>query len=210
MKYTISLIFIFVFSTFDLYAQKNNIAGEYSLTGVMETASGIQLNEDSTFRFYFSYGALDRFGSGKWSVFKNSVILNSKPYPGKDFKMISSSSINNNYTTIKIEDPNTNLYPLVYCLVKRPDGDTIINADEKGIIVVQNAMDSIHLLCQLCTERITTFPISPQKHNSYTFHFEQWITEVFFKSFTLRYAGNHLVGKHPLLGDKEYNFIRVK
>ena len=44
------------------------MAGEYSLTGVMETASGIQLNKDSTFQFYFSYGALDREGQGKWSV----------------------------------------------------------------------------------------------------------------------------------------------
>jgi hypothetical protein len=25
-------------------------------------ASGLQLNKDSTFRFYFSYGALDRYG----------------------------------------------------------------------------------------------------------------------------------------------------
>jgi hypothetical protein len=199
-----------MFSTHHLHAQNNTIAGEYSLSGVMETASGIQLNKDSTFQFYFSYGALDRYGSGKWSVHEDNIILNSKPYPGKDFKMINSSSVKNNFTTIKIEDANTNLYRLVYCLVKRPAGDTIINADENGIIILQDAIDSIHLLSELCTERITSFPINPQKYNSYTFHFEPWITEVFFKSFTLRYAGDHLEGKHPLLDDKEYNFNREK
>jgi hypothetical protein len=191
-----------MFSTQHLHAQNNTIAGEYSLSGVMETASGIQLNKDSSFQFYFSYGALDRYGSGKWRVHDDNIILDSKPYPGKDFKMVNSSSVKNNFTTIKIEDPNTNLYRLVYCLVKRTGGDTLINADKNGIIVVQDAIDSIHLLSELCPERITSFPVNSQKYNSYTFHFEPWITEVFFKSFTLRYEGDHLQGKHPFLDDK--------
>ena len=208
MKNIITSI-IFMFSAQHLHAQKN-IPGEYYLSGGMETASGIKLNEDSTFQFYFSYGALDRYGSGKWSVLENNIILDSKPYPGKDFKMVNSSSVKNNFTTIKIEDNNTNLYRLVYCLVKRPAGDTIINADKNGIVVVKYAIDTIHLLCELCSERMTSFPVNSQKYNSYTFHFEPWITEVFFKSFILRYAGDHLQGKHPLLDDKEYYFKREK
>ena len=104
------------------------------LKGIMEVASGFELKEDSTFEFYFAYGALDRTGSGKWSIENNNIILNSKPYPGEDFKMVSKLSTKNNYTTIKIEDTNKNLYTLVYCLARRPNGDTIINADENGII----------------------------------------------------------------------------
>ena len=210
MKHLFTSIFIFVFNAQNLPAQNNTIAGEYSLTGAMETASAIQLNEDSTFQFYFSYGALDRQGSGKWSVHGDNIILDSKPYPGKDYKLVNTSSVKNNFITIKIEDANTNLYRLVYCLVKRRVGDTILNADKNGIIVVQDAIDSIHLLSELCTERITPFPVNSQKNNSYTFHLEPWITEVFFKSFRLHYAGDHLEGKHPLLDDKEYNFKRVK
>jgi hypothetical protein len=210
MRQAITSIIIFMLTAQHLYAQNNTIAGEYSLSGVMETASGIQLREDSTFGFYFSYGALDRQGSGKWSVHGDKIILDSKPYPGYDFKLVKSSFVKNNFTTIKIEDANTNLYRLVYCLVKRPDGDTIINADESGMIEVRYAIDSIHLLCELCTERMTSFPVNPQKNNVYTFQFEPWITEVFFKSFTLHYAGDHLQGKHPLLDDKEYIFKRQK
>lgn len=199
-----------MFNTHYLNAQNNLIAGEYSLTGVMETASGIQLHTDSTFAFYFSYGALDRYGSGKWRVHGDNIVLNSRPYPGKDFKIVDSASIKNDFTTIKIEDPNTNLYRLVYCLVKRPGGDTLLNADDKGIIIVPFAIDTIHLLCELCGERMTSFAINPQKENSYTFHFEPWIPEVFFKSFALRFAGDHLQGRHPLLDDKDYDFTRVK
>ncbi|MEP6948043.1 MAG: hypothetical protein ABI863_02155 [Ginsengibacter sp.] len=66
------------------------------------------------------------------------------------------------------------------------------------------------LLRELCSERMTSFPVNPQKNNSYTFHFEPWITEIFFRSFTLRNAGDHLEGKHPLLDDEEHDFKREK
>lgn len=210
MKHIVFSIIIFTIYAFQLHAQQNKIVGEYELSGVRETASAIQLNQDSTFRFYFSYGALDRYGSGKWSLRKGSVILDSKPYPGKDFKMVSSALIKNNFTTIKIEDKNINLYRLVYCRVATPAGDSIINATVKGIIVIPNNVDSIHLLCELCYERKSSFAINPQKYNYYTLNFEPWITEVFFKSFVLRYTQDGLQGKHPLLDEKEYTFIRVK
>jgi hypothetical protein len=90
MKHRITSIFIILFIAQHLHAQKNTMAGEYSLSGVMETASAIQLNEDSTFRFYFSYGALDRYGSGKWSVHEKNIILDSKPYPGKILKWLTA------------------------------------------------------------------------------------------------------------------------
>ena len=43
---------------------QSTVAGEYYLQGVMETASGFKLNEDSTFQFFFMYGAMDRVGEG--------------------------------------------------------------------------------------------------------------------------------------------------
>jgi len=72
------------------FAQKNKISGAYMLRGVMEVASGFELKEDSTFEFYFAYGALDRTGSGNWRIENDNIILNSKPSPGKDFKMVSN------------------------------------------------------------------------------------------------------------------------
>jgi hypothetical protein len=51
----------------------------------METASGFKINEDSSFEFYFSYGALDRYGSGKWNIKNDSIILNSKLFPRERF-----------------------------------------------------------------------------------------------------------------------------
>ncbi|MEO8860753.1 MAG: hypothetical protein ABI358_04985, partial [Ginsengibacter sp.] len=85
-----------------------------------------------------------------------------------------------------------------------------INADENGIIKINFPMDSIYLLSELCSERINSFPIRDKKYNSLTFHFEPWITDVFFKSFPLHYTQDYLEGKHPLLDDKVYNYYREK
>ena len=44
-----------------------SLAGEYELSGVMETGSGLLLRGDGSFEWYFSYGALDLGARGKWT-----------------------------------------------------------------------------------------------------------------------------------------------
>jgi hypothetical protein len=204
MRTIISAALIFICSLLNVNAQKN-LTGEYYLQGVIETASGLKLNADSTFEFYFSYGALDRYGSGKWSVNKDSIILNSKQYPGKDFKLINTIAATNNIAILKIENPNTNLYRLVYCRFKSAGADTIINFNEDGTLVFPFAVDSVELLSELCSERSSTFAVNA-KPSVYTFNFEPWILEVFFNNHALHYSDDYLEGRHPLLDDKIYRF----
>jgi hypothetical protein len=169
-------VFLTIITSATMYAQK--IAGEYYLQGVMETASGFKLDEDSTFQFFFSYGALDRYGSGKWSTSNNKIILNSKPYPGNDFKLVNSSNKNGYSITVQIEDANTNVYRWVHCLVATKDGDTLYDADRDGFIQFPFLTDTIHLVSEFCSERISSFPIDKTKFNFFTFHFEPWAPEV--------------------------------
>src|SRR5581483_8919909 len=150
--------------------------GEYYLKGVMETASGFKLNADSTFEFFFSYGALDRYGYGTWKVHNNNITLNSRRiYPGKDFKMVDSEKKNNAFITVKIDDKNSNLFSFVHCIAKTKDGDTLFDADNDGLIILHKETDSIHLVSELCSERISSFAINTEKENFFTFHFEPWI-----------------------------------
>ena len=51
------------------------LAGEFHLDGVMETGSGLRLQEDGTFEWYFSYGALDLYARGRWSPAGDGVDL---------------------------------------------------------------------------------------------------------------------------------------
>ena len=55
-------------------AQSNSLVGEYSLVGVMETASGFRLNPDSTFDFYFSYEIQLMMPLPKVSLMRMSVV----------------------------------------------------------------------------------------------------------------------------------------
>jgi len=205
---TAASFFVFTCLMLNLNAQKN-ISGEYYLQGVMETASGFKLNADSSFEFFFSYGALDRYGSGKWSINKDSIILNSKSSPGKDFKLAGSVVSNNKFSTIKIEEKNTDLYQMIYCLVKSPDQDSIIRFDGTGTIVLPFAADSIIFLSELCSERFSAFTLG-KSPMIYTFNIQPWILEVFFNQTTFYFTDDYLEGKHPLLDDKIYRFEKEK
>ena len=52
-KITFILFLIIAFSTMEAQQTIQTITGEYYLKGIMETASGFKLNEDSTFDFFF-------------------------------------------------------------------------------------------------------------------------------------------------------------
>lgn len=187
---------------------KNTIEGIYSLQGVMETASGFKLNMDSTFEFYFSYGALDRYGSGTWRKKNDSIIFSSKPFPGSDFKITDSGFTENKYTTLTIKDANPSFYRFVHCLFTMPNGDTLLDADEDGVIILPGRPDTVRLLSELSPERVSTFSIKNPGYNFYAFAFEPWTAEVFFERFALHYTGGNLEGIHPLLGKRKYIFVK--
>ncbi|QEC65943.1 hypothetical protein FRZ67_00975 [Panacibacter ginsenosidivorans] len=196
------LIFInlFIFISI-MHAQDNTVTGVYNLEGVMETASGFKLNADSTFEFYFSYGALDRYGKGKWEIINNKLILNSRPHPGNDFKLLSSAHTNNNFITISIQEKNSMLLSYVYAFAGTlKEGEYPVRADSHGIIKLpaSNA-DTLHLLFEFTPERISSFAVNTKTQNSFSFAFEPWIAEVFFKDFGLTIKEDRLEGKHPLL-----------
>jgi len=195
-------------------AQLNNpqgrtdkLTGEYYLQGVMETASGFKFNADHSFQFFFSYGALDRSGEGRWEEKDNKVILNSRKYPGSDFALITSNKNNSDLITIKIIDSNSFFNSHVYCLLKSGGIQTEQFSNNLGLISFpKQLIDSISLAFEFCGERRSVFlPLDPS-HNYFEFKFEPWIMEVFFSGFTLEIEKNGLIGPHPLLKPATYHF----
>src|SRR5688572_10102457 len=88
-----------------VWAQNNTVqvAGEYMLERVMETAAGFLIKPDGTFEYGFTYGAADKTGKGTWKLIGNKLILNSfSPQPSSDFILKSSSSKKRKGITIKI------------------------------------------------------------------------------------------------------------
>ena len=179
--------------------------GEYYLRDVMETASGFKLNSDSTFEFFFSYGALDRYGSGTWKVENGNIIFNSRPQPDKDFVLIKSAKVPGNQTTLKIVDQNEMIVRYVNATFTNGINRIEENTDSEGLIrLPKQPIDSIDLIFTICPDRYSTFHFSDKSLNYFEFKIEPWIAEVFFKSFNLKFDNNKLTGKHPLLNGESF------
>ena len=189
-------------------AQKvNTVTGEYYLTGVMETASGFKLNADSTFEFFFSYGALDRSGKGTWQQKGNQVVFYSKQVRGKDFSLISSNTVTDDKVTIRIMDANPSLRSHVYALLKSGGKQLEEITNSKGEIVFpKTAVDSILLVLEFCPEKSYVFTNDNPGHNNFEFRFEKDIMEVFFDHLVLQLNDTGMEGQHPLLKEGTYQF----
>lgn len=202
-------LFVLLFMTTDNQAQ-SAIAGEYYLRGVMETASGFLLKPDSSFEFFFSYGALDRQGSGTWSLKEKQVVFNSKSKPLPDFALINSKSVKDDSITIKIIDENALLVKYVHA--KLEAGDAVLEAmssEEGEIKFPVKEIKRLSLVFEFCPEKVSVFDLD-KTHNYFELRFEPWIMELFFNDFHLKFEGKDLKGKHPLLDDKEYRFEKRK
>jgi hypothetical protein len=179
--------------------------GEYYLRGVMETASGFKLNADSSFQFFYSYGALDRYGSGTWKQTNNTIILNSRPQPPKDFALIKSEKSPGDVVTIRIVDNNELILRYVDAIFKTGQSEIEKSTDNKGMIQIpKRQIDSIYLLFRLCPDRYSGFQIPDKAHSYFEFRLEPWIAEVFFRNFSLQVENNNLKGRHPLLKGESF------
>jgi hypothetical protein len=184
--------------------------GEYYLRGVMETASGFKLDSDSTFEFFYSYGALDRMGQGKWTVDGNNVVLDSREKPAQDFALIRSAKTENGDITIKIIDSNTIFLRSVYCVLTGEGKTQEAMADDEGKINFKaQAIDTIKLVFEFCQEKASVFTIATKDHNEFEFRFEPWMVEVFFKDFRLKREEKKLTGPHPLLRGDLFNYEKA-
>lgn len=206
MKPFIFLLTLFLSAMHSQSQSGNTVVGEYYLQSVMETASGFRLNADSSFDFFFSQGASDRTGRGRWRV-KNGILqLDSEKWPGTDFRLIESGTISEKGFLVEIAAENKNILSFVDCILKYGGKTNGGSSNSHGEIFIENAdADSILLQFRFVPERISVFRVKEKDHNYYRFGFEPWMMEVFFKTFTLDITDEGLKGKHPLLrGDAFY------
>jgi hypothetical protein len=203
------LLFVFLILMNSAIAQSINPVGEYYLRGVMETASGFQLKADSSFLFFYSYGMLDRFGRGTWKIDHDHVILNSRPRPPVDFKLLASRKIPGDSITIAIKDNNNTLLRYIHCQLRSASGNKELKTTDDGFAVFPpQSFDSLALIFQLCPDRFSVFRADPGA-NYYEFGFEPWIVEVFFENFSLQYSSTELYGRHPLIQEKEFHYEKA-
>jgi hypothetical protein len=186
-----------------------SVPGVYHLTGVMETASVFELKPDSSFDFFFSQGALDRGGRGKWHMKSGHIILNStSARPPKDYAMVNSKTVPGHQTIIKMVDKNTMILSYSDISLKTPAGIISGKTNSGGEARFnQQKATAISLLFRLCPDRESVFNVDP-KHNYFEFRLEPWIAEIFFRDFSLQWKAGELSGAHPLLEGNEFRYTK--
>lgn len=186
-------------------------SGEYYLQGARETASGLRFNADSTFDFFFSYGAMDRAARGTWRQQGKLLMLNTPRKPEKDFVLAESKTSPEQQVIIQISDPNANILRYVECQITTPGGDTLAaQADQDGRIVFDKIpVRTIALVHTIWSDRISTFEVPDTAHNYFVFTIAPTIVEVEFVDLTLRIVdARTLVGGHPLLQGLDWEYSK--
>ncbi|HEX5026712.1 MAG TPA: hypothetical protein VFV68_15635 [Agriterribacter sp.] len=207
-----ALLFVMLsFTNLSAQQQESDVTGSYFLEGVRETASGFQLKNNNTFTFFFTYGGLDRYGSGIWEMNKNTLVFNSRSKFHKDFQVLSAKRVNDNFVTIKFSNDNPGLNRDIECILYTARGRQKLYSNEEGIVKFpKNVVDSIQIFSALFPDHPFTFIVTNKIENSFEFAFDKSIAEVFFENFTLLLTNNMLVGKHPLLNGNQFRYVKDK
>ena len=185
------------------------IAGEYYLEGLREMASGFLLRPDGSFEFFFTYGAMDRFGGGKWVEKNGQLQLTSRPKPPSDFAVVESQAQSQDFINIKMESANPALLPHVFCSLQNAAEGSWKQMNQQGVVQFpKQKVESVSLILEFCPERFSTIPVMHQDHNEFTFRFEQSIMEVFFENLLLQVEPYGLSGLHPLMEGEIFRYAK--
>jgi hypothetical protein len=184
-------------------------AGMYFLKRVNETESGFKLELDGSFKFFFSYGALDRYGSGTWLLQDDKVFLQSRPHE-RDFALVGSKTIDQNAIILKIVGGNPVLLNHVFFSLKNGETGSWQQTNSNGEVIFQlGPLNTISIVFEFCPEKYSHFTVENPTHNYFEFRFEAWLMEVFFDNFSLKAENYGLTGKHPLLKGEPYVYEKT-
>lgn len=204
----LTLILICCFSMHSIAQQKDH-TGIYYLSGVMETASGIKLNPDSTFEFFFSQGAVDRTGQGIWKQDGESLILNSDPPISPGFELKKSSFEKRKNILVEVESDNPVLYSFIHVSVTGTRQTDFTGLSSEGIAELKKTgLDTLYLYFELCPEKVHTIVPSAKQDNHFKIILNPSLFEVTLENIRLYIEDGYLKGGHPLLTGNNYNYVK--
>lgn len=184
-------------------------AGEYYLQGMREMASGFLLKPDHSFQFFFTYGALDRVGSGTWAEEKGRLILNSAAKPANGYTLVKSGRKDHDFIHIVLEGNNPMAMRHTFVSLDNGTEGSWKQMNQQGDVQFpKQEVHSISLLLEFCPERITAIAVTGKDHNEFIFRIEPSIIEVFFDNFTLNIEPDALSGGHPLMEGNTFRYSK--
>lgn len=205
------IIIVLVSISMKMQSQSTSPAGIYYLEGVMETASGIKLDSDSSFEFFFSQGALDRTGKGSWKQSGDLITLQTPGKPGPGFILQKKSKEKQSKILVKVNEPNSMLLSFIYVRLYENDLSEFLNLGTDGRMEFESdKFTRIEFIFELCPERIYSFEQTKEQGNHFEFTIDPGIMEVYFDNINYKIEGDYLKGVNPLLKGEEFLFLKAK
>ena len=190
------------------------VCGEYYLEPIREVASGIMLKNDFTFEFFFSSGALDRFGTGTWNEGlskenKKIVELNSDPSKKNPLTLVKTSQKKGKETTVQMIDINPSLssYFIAIGFIENDTVYTHCNQEGEAVLDGEN-FDSLQIVFEFCPDHMLSIS-STKNDNYFQVKCDENLFEIFFRDFTLSVNEDGLEGNHPVIKG-HYQYLKSK
>jgi hypothetical protein len=177
------------------------------LKGVPEMASGFKFSSDSTFQFFYIYGASDRQANGTYRTEGNNIILSGTKTAGKDFSLIQKKNSGNGIT-VSITDKNKLLMQSVVCLFSNGKDTVIAETNSDGIAVTEMPdCKEIQLIHNYFPDSPTVLEVNLNEGNFFEFSLNPSLAEVVFENYIMEQDANdpdvlYCSNKYLFPGDK--------
>jgi hypothetical protein len=173
-----------------IHAQQ--ITGVYSLTGIPEMAAAFEFKADGSFRFMYSYGAVDRTSVGTYTQQNNTIILKANKVPGKDF-IVNKQSMLGKQFSIKVVHPNAYLTEHISCVAFSGEKRNVYYTNKQGLAVFDTVgITKVYLQHPLYPDVLTLIKDADNKNNHFELSLSPLLEQVSFKGIDLTINGNTL------------------
>jgi hypothetical protein len=184
--------------------------GVYRMSGGHEMVAAFEFKKDSTFKFYFIYGAVDRNSSGRYLIQDGNIILQAQKEPGKDFT-ITKQEKRGTGTAIKISDRNVYLIRNVVGIFKKGAEQDQQFSDQDGYMHSNlTDCDTIYIIHTLFPDVPTVINKKEPQNNYFEISLNPSLEKVSFQDFTLSIDPEGLTGSLPWLFERDKAvFVKV-
>jgi len=154
--------------------------GEYYFRK-MEMAAGFKFTRDGRFEFFYTYGAVDRSATGKFTVDGDTVKLKSDKEPGRDFTVTGQIKQGQGYNLV-FKHSNKYLLKNIVCIFVANGQAQQAFSDENGELHVDLAhCDTIYVVHNLFPDVPTLVKDEKNENNNFTLELKPSLEQVSFK-----------------------------
>ncbi|MBK6633531.1 MAG: hypothetical protein IPH68_13100 [Chitinophagaceae bacterium] len=185
------------------------VVGEYYFRKT-EMVAGFNFSADGTFRFFFSYGAVDRNASGTFQADGDTLRLTSDKVAGRDFTITSQEKKGKGYSIV-FSHPNKYLLTNIRCQFFTDGKMEDAFSDPEGKIHIDLAhCDSIYVQHLLYPDIATLVKDAANENNSFTLTLNDTMEQVSFKGIDFKIENDKTISCIPnyFLPMKDIKFVK--